>query len=162
IGTAMDACGNYVIMYVHLYAVQKLMDLLLIGGIKEMSKPKAIEWIETEKGCFEVISHVSNKQNRYPSFVRNGIRRQLSRYIYEECFGAIPEGHVVMHKCDNTKCINPEHLNVGTQSDNVRDMFNKGRYKRRKPWPKGEKSGRAKLTEEQVREIKKRLKNGET
>lgn len=127
-----------------------------------MCKRKQIEWIETEKGCFEVISHTSSEVNRYPSFVRNGIRRQLSRYIYEECFGEIPEGYVVMHTCDNTKCINPEHLRVGTQSDNIKDMHNKGRYKRRKPWPRGENAGRAKLTEEQVREIKRRLRNGET
>lgn len=43
----------------------------------------------------------------------------------------IPKGMVVMHSCDNRKCINPDHLAVGTQSDNLLDMSIKGRGRRR-------------------------------
>lgn len=58
---------------------------------------------------------------------------------------------VVMHKCDNRQCINIEHLQLGTQQQNVVDMFNKGRGVRRK----GEEHPVSKLTEEQVLHIYK-------
>lgn len=51
-----------------------------------------------------------------------------SRFMWEECFGEIPERMVVCHRCDNTKCINPEHLFLGTQHDNVMDAVKKGRW----------------------------------
>lgn len=42
----------------------------------------------------------------------------------------VPAGYVVMHSCDNPACINPEHLSVGTQSDNIKDCVDKGRHPR--------------------------------
>lgn len=41
---------------------------------------------------------------------------------------SVPAGKVVMHACDNPRCINPDHLSIGTQGDNVRDSICKGRY----------------------------------
>ena len=56
------------------------------------------------------------------------------RYAYEVYVGPIPQGMNILHKCDNRACCNPEHLFVGTQGDNMRDMHAKGRgpngYKR--------------------------------
>lgn len=62
--------------------------------------------------------------------------------------GPIPDGLCVCHKCDNKLCVRPDHLFLGTRTDNANDRDMKGRTAR------GEKQGLSKLTEHQVREIK--------
>lgn len=49
------------------------------------------------------------------------------RVAYELTVGPIPEGMVILHSCDNIRCVNPSHLRAGTKGDNNADMFNKGR-----------------------------------
>ncbi len=51
------------------------------------------------------------------------------RWIYERMFGPIPEGLVLMHKCDRPGCVNVEHLTAGTQKDNIHDAIRKGRHR---------------------------------
>lgn len=65
--------------------------------------------------------------------------------------GPIPEGMLVLHACDNPRCVNPEHLFLGTQQDNTDDKMRKGRH--RYGHMQGEDHGMATLTEAQVREI---------
>ncbi len=85
------------------------------------------------------------KRPSYPLFVH-----RVSWEIYK---GPIPDGLNVLHNCpggDNPRCCNPSHLFLGTQLDNVRDMYNKGRDNK----SKGENQHSSKLTEKQVLEIR--------
>lgn len=52
------------------------------------------------------------------------------RVAYEDAVGPIPAGMYVLHTCDNRPCCNPAHLWIGTQGDNLRDMWAKGRRPR--------------------------------
>ncbi|MDE2105826.1 MAG: HNH endonuclease [Patescibacteria group bacterium] len=70
------------------------------------------------------------------------------RVAYAIFYGEIGDGLVVRHTCDNPACCNPLHLMTGTHADNVRDRVTRDRS------AKGVKNGRAKLTENQVREIR--------
>jgi len=66
----------------------------------------------------------------------------------------VPDGLCVLHTCDNRRCCNPMHLWVGTRAENNRDREQKGRGRQ----PKGEDHGAARLTEQDVREIRVRYK----
>lgn len=72
------------------------------------------------------------------------------RRAYEACIGPIPKGLHVLHRCDTPCCVNPAHLRLGTHEDNMADMRAKGRA----VGHAGASNPRAKLTEDQVREIR--------
>lgn len=81
--------------------------------------------------------------------IKIGERMMLAhRAMYETYRGAIPDNLVIRHKCDNRACCNPNHLEVGTRQDNMRDVDERGRR------PKGEKHWKCKLTAEQLVQIK--------
>ena len=82
------------------------------------------------------------------------------RVAYQLYVGEIPAGMCVCHHCDNKGCVNPAHLFLGTQAENMLDCKNKGRGVH--PDNSGEKNGRAKLTEAQVVEIRVRYSEGDT
>lgn len=83
---------------------------------------------------------------------KNSRTLSAHRLSYELHKGAISDGMVVMHKCDNPACVNPDHLEVGTYKDNTADMINKGR--KVVVAPRGENHVKARLTEQQVLEIR--------
>lgn len=74
--------------------------------------------------------------------------RPAHRWIWAYINGAIPDGLVVRHKCDNPPCVNVDHMELGTVRQNQDDMVSRGRSL------KGSKNAIAKLDEEKVREIR--------
>lgn len=90
---------------------------------------------------------------------RQGYSAYAHRAAWELARGKIPAGLKVLHKCDTPLCVRPSHLFVGTQADNMADMQKKGRAHR--VGRKGTANHRARLTDEQVREIRRRAASGE-
>lgn len=78
---------------------------------------------------------------------------KVSYLIYR---GEIAHGRCVLHKCDNRKCVNPKHLWLGTQKENIQDMIKKGRAIK----ATGERNGGAKLRWQEVTEIRDLYKTG--
>ena len=77
---------------------------------------------------------------------------RVHRFAWMWFNGPIPDGLEVLHRCDNPACLNPKHLFLGTQGDNNRDCVKKGRHNS----PRGEKHWNTKLTEWDVKEIRRR------
>lgn len=71
----------------------------------------------------------------------------VHRLSYTMHKGEIPDGMLVMHSCDNPSCVNPEHLSVGTQSQNILEAFAKGRKNAVPPHVFGEACGASKISE---------------
>lgn len=77
--------------------------------------------------CLEWCGHIA--KSGYGLVWHDGKTRQAHRVSYELHNLPIMDGQHVMHSCDNRKCINPEHLSLGSRHDNIQDMIGKGRHK---------------------------------
>lgn len=86
---------------------------------------------------------------------RQAYAHRVSYFVFN---GPISEGLLVRHKCDNPCCVNPEHLEVGTQKDNMQDCKKRGRLSA-PPVARGKDNNKTKLTEEQVAFIVKSTKS---
>ena len=89
----------------------------------------------------------------YGAFGADNRNYSTHRWQWERFNGPIPKGQMVMHTCDNPPCVNPAHLTIGTQRDNMLDKMSKGRHR----WVsyKGEAHGRALVTETDVLEMRR-------
>ena len=115
-----------------------------------------------ENGCWNWTGgriSPKNSKFRYGCIaVGNGKTQLVHRLAYKFWVGEIPTDYFVCHKCDNPACFNPDHLFVGTNTDNVRDKIQKKRAYTGDH--KGELNATALLTDSQVIEIKKLLRSG--
>lgn len=81
---------------------------------------------------------------------RPGREVRAHRFSWQLANGPVPHGMCVLHRCDNPSCVNPAHLWLGTQLENVADMVRKGRAQR----VSGEQRPCARLTEADVHAIR--------
>ena len=145
----------------------------LIARLEENYTP------EPNSGCWIWLGCVSRrKEAEYGLFRHKGFRWRAHRASWVAFRGQIPEGMAVCHKCDNTLCVNPSHLFLGSLGDNNKDR----RRKKRDFWfkdnkkasailaearklaiaPKGEKNGQSKLNNACVKKIRSLASNGIT
>ena len=134
-----------------------------------MSKPQTPEsfWSRVDKSagpdaCWEWVGSLNS--NGYGNTSWHG-KLYTAHRVAAWLSGLVPtpsapvssrEPTHVLHRCDNRKCCNPAHFFLGTFSDNMHDAYKK----RRKSQPKGEQHVNAKLTAEQVAEIRRRYEMG--
>lgn len=102
--------------------------------------------------CWEWLASLGSAG--YGQFNVDGRPLGAHRVAYTIAYGLIPEGLHVLHTCDNTLCVNPIHLFLGTQLDNMKDKEEKGRALR------GEENGYSKLSASNVRSIRGKYATG--
>lgn len=103
---------------------------------------------EPNSGCWLWLGHLN--PYGYGRLGRNRIERQAHRLSFLAHIGPIPDELKVLHKCDIPSCVNPDHLFLGTDEDNMQDMVTKGRNVN----PSGEDHPMAKLNYKDIQKIR--------
>lgn len=92
-----------------------------------LSTAERLERHRVVKGeCWETTL---TPKKKYPQMKINGKNVMVHRAAYEALVGPIPDGKSVLHSCDNPRCHRPDHLYAGTLSQNMKDMWARGRHK---------------------------------
>lgn len=128
------------------------------GAIRHRSVQLQLTWPTAEQRFWKYVNKKSNNKcwNWIGTCIKNGYGQigikdkmiKAHRFSWILHFGGIPEDLCVLHKCNNPRCTNPNHLELGDQKKNMQYKTECNRQAR------GEKNGKSKLTGEEVKEIK--------
>lgn len=88
-----------------------------------------VEKLGNESGCWLWIACRNNNPKEDYGVIRfNGKNRKAHRVSWILAYGEIPDGMLVLHKCDTPCCVNPNHLRLGNDQENMKDRDSKGRH----------------------------------
>lgn len=127
-------------------------------GIYKRDSAKVRFWNKVDKGnddeCWDFTGGINSTGRGIFYYKGKSIHAHRMSWIF--AYGNIPKGMLICHHCDNGKCVNPKHLFIGTQLDNIRDMEAKGRATHLR----GDKDPKSKLNSKEVLEIVRLYKTG--
>ena len=137
---------------------RKTSDITMSWAFRQLTFWQRVEMqtVVNENGCH--IFTGSKDDCGYGRISKDGKLTRVHRAVYEKVHGKIQDKMVILHSCDNPSCINIQHLSADFQSENIKDMYNKGRGINLA----GSKHGMSKINETDVINIKKRLSEGDT
>lgn len=139
-------------------------DGLLRNALQPLSVQEARRrfWSRVDKsgtnGCWLWLGCTCGSTSIYGTHGYQGKTYKAHRLAYELTHGPIPNGMLACHRCDNKLCVNPDHIFLGTQKDNISDMYRKGRN--RNVSLRGEENHRSKYTTNQAVDVKTLRLNG--
>lgn len=136
--------GSFLLLHVGLIAVVRQF---VLKGI-QMDSDTFWRSMKRNGGCLEWTR--TKQPAGYGRLRYRGKREGAHRVAWTLCFGEIPDGLCVLHRCDNPSCFNPMHLFLGTHAENMRDKVNKGRDRH----PSGHGHTSSLLSPDQVRIIR--------
>jgi len=124
--------------------------------------------VKVGSGCWEWLA---NKNNAGYGMIRlggKGRKALAHRVSYEMHCGAIPAGADVMHSCDNPACVRPDHLSVGSRSDNIKQAVARKRHpaspnaQNHEQWKRNVRASRSLLLEDKRQEVEQLIAAGGT
>ena len=149
-GEKADARGLCPSHYNKLKRAGKLPELTTTGHLDIADRIESRSEYVTESGCKIWMGTLDKKG--YGTLTFNSKPQFAHRLSYKIAFGDIPDGLCVLHKCDTPSCINPNHLFLGTQSENMIDKVKKGRG------ACGSDFKRSSLTDDDIRAIREDIR----
>jgi len=167
-GKIVDSCAPAMFVASRGSALMRVHDMQrnITPAIERFNKKYIVN---QNTGCWEWTDYAKFHKGGNGGYGRlsvNGTMQPAHRWIWEHINGPIGNPKIlVCHHCDNRKCVNPYHLFIGTHKDNRDDMVAKGRSPKQigtLKWspPRGERSGRAIFTNDEILEIRKLASEG--